>query len=139
MQQSRSDSPYFFDASTLINLERQGKLGPLSELGNLVVIHERIAGEVSKDPRSDLAVWLKRNPKSITRTFLPQETELYVKLRQQRTPKVHDPEAIAIALAAHRNGILVCDDGAARQKANHYGVACMTVDQFIEFIQPRMF
>ena len=138
-QQGTNESPYVFDASSLINLERQNKLWHLSEHGDLVVIHQRIAKEVTRNPRSDLAVWISRHPDKITRTFLPQESELYIRLRQQKTPKIHDPDAIAIAIAWYRKGILVCDDNPALQKANHYGVVYLTVDQFVQKIEPVMF
>lgn len=135
---TKNDSPYIFDASALINLERQNKLWHLSEHGDSVVIHYRIAKEVTKSPRSDLAGWIARHPRIITRTFLPKEGELYISLRQQRTPKIQDPDAIAIAIAWYRKGILVCDDNTALQKANHHGVNCITVDQFVLKIELRM-
>ena len=135
-----TDPAYIFDASSLINLERQDKLRHLSELGHLVVIHERIAKEVSKNPRSDLAKWIVRHPDRINHApLLADESTLHVRLRQQRTPKVHDPEAIALAIAWHRKGILVCDDNAALWKANHHSVTCLKVDQFVQKIEPRMF
>jgi len=139
MNQPRVNVPaYIFDASSLINLERQNKLWHLAEHGDLVTIHERIDKEVTKNPRSDLAEWISKHPKVITHTFLPEEGQLYIKLRQQKTPKIQDPDAIAIAIAWYRNGILVCDDNAALQKANHYGVTCLTVYQFIQKIEPQM-
>jgi len=139
MHQPRTKEPsYIFDASSLINLERQNKLWHLSEHGDLVVIHYRIAKEVTKSPRSGLAEWITRRPDRITRTFLTQEGELYIRLRQQRTPKIQDPDAIAIAIAWYRKGILVCDDNPALRKANHYGVTCLTVDQFVQKIEPQM-
>jgi predicted nucleic acid-binding protein len=138
-QQGTNESRYVFDASSLINLERQNKLWHLSEHGDLIVIHHRIAKEVTKNPRSDLAEWLAKHPDRITYTFLSQEGELYISLRQQRTPKIQDPDAIAIAIAWHRKGILVCDDNPARQKAKRHGVTCLTVDRFVQKLEPRMF
>ena len=138
-QQETKESPYVFDASSLINLERQDRLWHLSEHGGLVVIHQRIAKEVTKNPRSGLAGWIAKHPSGITYTFLPQESELYIRLRQQKSPKIHDPEAIAIAIAWYRKGFLVCDDNSALQKANHHDVACLTANEFIEKIEPQMF
>jgi len=138
-QQRTNESPYVFDASSLINLERQNKLWHLSQHGDLVVIHPRIAKEVTRNPRSGLAEWIAKHPSSITYTFLPQENELYFRLRQQKIPKIHDPEAIAIAIAWYRKGILVCDDNPARQKASHQGVTCLTANEFVEKIEPQMF
>ena len=137
-QQGTNESPYVFDASSLINLERQNKLWHLSQHGDLVVIHPRIAREVTRNPRSDLAEWIAKHPSIITYTFLPQENELYFRLRQQKIPKIHDPEAIAIAIAWYRKGILVCDDNHARQKANRHGVSCLTANEFVEKIEPQM-
>lgn len=138
MHQLRAKEPsYIFDASSLINLERQDKLWHLSEHGDLVVIHHRIAKEVTKSPRSGLAEWIARHNR-ITYTFLPQEGELYLRLLQQKTPKIHDADAVAIAIAWYRKGILVCDDNSALRKANHYGVDCLTVDQFVQEIERRM-
>lgn len=139
MNQPWANAPaYIFDASSLINLERQNKLWHLTEHGDSVVIHERIEKEVTKNPRSDLSGWISKHPKAITHTFLTEEGQLYIKLRQQKTPKIHDPDAIAIVIAWYRSGILVCDDNAALQKANHYDVTCLTVDQFIQKIEPHM-
>lgn len=139
MHQSQNNRrPYVFDASSLINLERQNKLWHLSEHGDRVVIHARIAKEVTKNPRAPLAEWVSRHLSNITHTFLPKEHQLYFKLRQQRTPKIHDPDAIAIAIAWHRHGFLICDDNTALQKANHYGVNCLTVDKFVQKIEPQM-
>lgn len=139
VQQGQNGSLYVFDASSLINLERQDKLGHLSQLRDLVVIHDRIAKEVTKDPRSRLSQWIASHPRSITHIFLPKETQLYIQLIQQKTPKVHDPEAIAIAIAWNRKGVLVCDDKPALQKANHYNVSSLTIDEFIQKIEPQMF
>ena len=138
-QPQTNKSPYVFDASSLINLERQNKLWHLSEYGDLVVIHYRIAKEVTKDPRSRLSEWINKHPSIISYTFLPQESELYISLRQQKIPKVQDPDAIAIAIAWYRKGILVCDDNPALQKANHHGVTYLTADQFMQKIEPQMF
>ena len=137
-RQRTNEAPYVFDASSLINLERQNKLWHLTEHGDSVVIHYRIAKEVTKNPRSDLAEWVARHPDRITHTFLTQESELYIRLRQQRTPKIQDPDAIAIAIAWYRKGFLVCDDNAALQKAKRHDVNCLTVDLFLQKIEPQM-
>ena len=138
MDKPRANIPaYIFDASSLINLERQNKLWHLSEHGDLVVIHHRTAKEVAKS-RTDLAEWISKHPDRITYTFLTEEGKLYIRLRQQKIPKVQDPDAIAIAIAWYRKGILVCDDTAALQKANHYSVTCLTVNQFVQKIEPQM-
>jgi len=139
VQQGMNESSYIFDASSLINLERQNKLWHLSQHGDLIVIHHRIAKEVTKNQRSGLAKWLARHPSRITYTFLPQEGELYIRLRQQRTPKIQDPDAIAIAIAWYRKGVLVCDDNPARGKASRHGVNCLTANEFIKKIEPQMF
>jgi predicted nucleic acid-binding protein len=132
-------TPFVFDASSLINLERQNKLWHLTHHKDLIIIHERIAKEVTKDPHSGLSIWIANHPNTVTHTFLTQESELYIKLRQQKTPKIQDPDAIAISIAWYRNCFLVCDDIAAITKANQHGVKCLTVEQFIQTIERKMF
>lgn len=139
MNQGIIKKPFVFDASSLINLERLNKLWHLTQHKDLVIIHERIAKEVTKDPHSDLSVWIANHPNNITHTFLTQESELYITLRQQKTPKIQDPDAIAISIAWYRNCFLVCDDTAAITQAKHHGVICLSVDQFIQNIELKLF
>jgi len=121
---------YVFNASSLINLENLRQLRLLDQIGDRIVVPKPVEKEVNK-PRSGLEAWLSHNRKRVI-NFLPEEGRFYLSLQRQRTPKIGDGEAAAIAVAMNRNHTLVIDDKAAMDKAEEHGVHCLTTHQFLQ-------
>ena len=121
---------YVFDASSLINLEKDSRnLSVLNDLVGRMFIPRKIAKEVD-DPRSALGRWLSRNDRCVTQ-LLTEEHELYYQFITQTNLRIHDGEATALAVAVNRVATLVVDDNTARKKAESHGVLCLTADQFL--------
>jgi predicted nucleic acid-binding protein len=122
---------YVFNASSLINLERAGSLRVLDKLAQnqRLVIPDRVAREVNA-PRKPLENWLRRNRRSVT-DLLPQESSLYLQYLRQTHPKIHDGEAAALAVAAHRGCTVVVDDRSALQKAAEHNIPHLTSGAFL--------
>jgi predicted nucleic acid-binding protein len=127
-----SNVTYVFNASSLINLERTKSLRVLEQLAQnrRLVIPERVAREVNA-PRKPLENWLRRNRKSVT-GLLPQESTLYLKYLRQRHPMIHDGEAAALAVAAHRGCTLVIDDRSALNKATEHNIPHLTSQELAQ-------
>ncbi len=122
---------YVFDASSLINLEKDGRsLSVLDSLAGRMFIPHKIAGEVD-DPRSALGRWLLRNNRCVTQLLPPAEHQLYYQFLTQTDPKIHDGEATALAVALNRGATLVIDDNTAKKKAESHGVRCLSVGEFL--------
>ena len=123
---------YVFNASSLINLERHRSLRVLEELAQnrRLVIPDRVAREVNA-PRNPLENWLRRNRKTVT-GLLPEEGTLYLQYLRQTHPKIHDGEAAALAVAAHRGCTVVVDDRSALQKAAEHNIPHLTSNAFLQ-------
>lgn len=120
---------YAFNSSSLINLERRRRgLKVLDRLGDRIIVPWVVAKEVDKRGKP-LQRWLAHNQKNVAR-FLPQESTFYLKLLQQRQPKIGSGEAAAISVALHRKCTLVIDDQTAMEKAKEHGVDCLRLDEF---------
>ena len=123
---------YVFNASSLINLERNKSLRVLEQLAQSrrLVIPDRVAREVNA-PRNPLESWLSRNRKTVT-GLLPEEGTLYLQYLRQTHPKIHDGEAAALAVAAHRGCTVVIDDRSALQKAAEHNISHLTSGAFLQ-------
>lgn len=122
---------YLFDASSLINLEDTNKLSLLRDLGDRARIPYFVAKEINKARRkSDLKLWLGRNPQRVVR-FIKDEATTYYGLLQQVGTKIGVGEAAAIAIALHREWTLVIDDVPARTKADSHGCQSLDVPEFL--------
>jgi len=106
---------YVFDASSLINLEKDS-LPVLNDLVGRMFIPRKIAKEVG-DPRSALGRWLSRNDRCVTQ-LLTEEHQLYYQFITQTNLRIHDGEATALAVALNRAATLIVDDNTARIRPN---------------------
>jgi predicted nucleic acid-binding protein len=113
--------PLVCDSSSLIDLERSKELRVLSYVA--VLIPSKVAEEVNQRG-SLLAAWLRDNRASVKRP-LDQEGGLYLRLLRDSRPRIDDGEALAIAMASHRNLELMIEDGAGRLAAERIGVHCL--------------
>jgi len=130
---NRRDIPFehfVFDSSALIDMERSRDLTQLRDPGTSVWVPDRVAREVEQ-PGSRLGEWVRRNPRVVTRFETGPESSLYIRLLRQTTPKLHDGEAAAIAIAATRRATLVTNDKASKRKASEFHVRYVTHQAFL--------
>lgn len=73
---------YVFDASSLIDIERQGKMKFLRKNWHVVLIPERVAKEVDQ-PNTPLYRYLKRYPNIKTSLSTQREINEYLKFVSQ--------------------------------------------------------
>ena len=131
MTQPDAHRIYVFDATALIELERQDLLSLLTALGDRVCVPTPVKTEVNR-PGTHLEKWLRENPRAVKR-FVPgsREEELYYDLTLTSGPALGAGEAAAIAIASHRGGVLVTDDQAARRVAAELSVNCIGIAAFL--------
>lgn len=127
---------FIFDSSALIDIEIARRANELPTPGTTYLVPPRVRREVNKRG-TPLANWLSRRGAKFT-GLLPEEHSIYFALITGRDIKIHDAEATAIAMAMHRNGVLVISDGPARRKAEAYGVRCMSGQEFLALMKPRL-
>lgn len=118
---------FVFDASSLINIERNRKIGKLRRAKGAVLIPEKVAKEVNM-PNSPLHRFINRYPQVVT-PFQANEEELYLKVRSQIG--IDDGEAAAIAVALKRNLPLVIDDMKGKTKSENHGIKTLGWQDFI--------
>lgn len=121
---------YVFDASSLINIERQRRMKHLRKRYSEIIMPEQVAKEVNT-PRTPLQRFLKHYPSVITHLLSNEET-LYLKILGQLG--IHKGEAAAITIAISRKLPLVIDESTkkARGKAENHGIQCLTSQDFIQ-------
>lgn len=120
---------YVFDASSLINIERTGKMAYLRRRREEILIPEKIAKEVNL-PQSPLHRFLIRYPEVVT-SFQNGEDEEYLWIRSQ--VGIDDGEAAAMAIALKRKFTLVIDerDTKANGKAKNHGIKTLSWKEFL--------
>lgn len=123
---------YVFDASALIELELSHHITSVHDPEDRVFVPHKVFQEANTRGQR-AATWLKRHSRVHVRKPLndPRAGHLYLELRQQADPKVHDGEAEAIAFANYTGWVLVIEDRAGRAKAERHGVRCLTASQFL--------
>lgn len=118
---------YVFDASSLINIERNRKMTQLRRRRGEILIPEKVASEVNI-PNSPLHGFISRYPQVIT-SFQNSEEEEYLRVRSQAG--IHDGEAAAIAIASKRNLTLVIDDNKGKTKAENHKIQTLSWNDFL--------
>jgi len=118
---------FVFDASSLINIERNRKIGKLRRAKGAVLIPEKVAKEVNM-PNSPLHRFINRYPQVVT-PFQANEEEVYLKVRSQIG--IDDGEAAAIAVALKRSLPLVIDDMKGKNKSENHGIKTLGWQDFI--------
>lgn len=116
-----------FDASSLINIERNRKITLIRKLKEQILIPEKVAQEVNL-PNSPLHRFILRYPDVVT-PFQHNEEEEYLRIRSQ--VGIDDGEAAAIAIALTRDLPLVIDDKKGRAKAGGHGIKTASWEDFI--------
>jgi predicted nucleic acid-binding protein len=119
---------YVFDASSLINIERQKKMGELRKRKGGVLIPEKVAVEVNM-PNSPLHKFISKYPGVVT-SFQMTEEEEYLRVRSQ--VGIDDGEAAAIAISTNRRLPLVIDDKKGKTKAENHGVKTLSWQDFLQ-------
>ena|SRR3972149_6706596 len=118
---------YVFDASSLINIERNKKIGHLRSRKGAILIPEKVAAEVNT-PRSPLHRFISKYPHVVT-PFQNNEEDEYLRTRSQ--VGIDDGEAAAIAIASKRNLPLVIDDKKGKAKAENHGIQTLDWNDYI--------
>jgi len=119
---------YVFDASSLINIERQKKMGELRKRKRGILIPEKVAVEVNM-PNSPLHKFISKYPGVVT-SFQKTEEEEYLRVRSQIG--IDDGEAAAIAISTNRRLPLVIDDKKGKTKAENHGVKTLSWQDFLK-------
>jgi predicted nucleic acid-binding protein len=118
---------YVFDASSLINIERNRKIGKLRKAKGAVLIPEKVAQEVNM-PNSPLHRFITKYPHVIT-LFQKNEEDEYLKIRSQIG--IDDGEAAAITIALMRKLPIVIDDLKGKRKSENHGVKTVSWQDYI--------
>lgn len=118
---------YVFDASSLINIERNNKISHLRRRKGSILIPEKVALEVNM-PNSPLHRFINKYPDVVT-DFQVSEEEEYLRVRSQ--VGIDDGEAAAIAIATKRNLPLVIDDRKGKNKAENHGIQTLGWSDFL--------
>lgn len=117
----RSLFRYIFDASSLINIERNRKVSFLRKNKASVIIPEKIAYEVGLDPHipsnAPLRKLILKYPELVA-SFENNEEDEYLLIRRQIG--IDDGEAAAIAISLKRRLPLVIDDMKGKNKAENH-------------------
>ena len=121
---------YVFDASSLINIEKNRKMTQLRKRRAEVLIPKKVADEVSQ-PNKPLQRFINSYPKVVTH-FQDKEEEEYLLLIRQTDVIIDDGEAAAIAIADMRKLPIVIDDKAGGKKAKNHQIRTLS---WIEFIR----
>lgn len=119
---------YVFDASSLINIERQKKMGELRKHKRGILIPEKVAVEVNM-PNSPLHKFISKYPGVVT-SFQKIEEEEYLRVRSQIG--IDNGEAAAIAISTNRRLPLVIDDKKGKTKAENHGVKTLSWQDFLK-------
>jgi predicted nucleic acid-binding protein len=119
---------YVFDASSLINIERQKKMGELRKRKGGILIPEKVAVEVNM-PNSPLNKFINKYP-GVVISFQKTEEEEYLRVRSQ--VGIDDGEAAAIAVSSNRRLPLVIDDKKGKTKAENHGIKTLSWQDFIK-------
>jgi len=119
---------YVFDASSLINIERNKKIGRLRRRKGAVLIPEKVALEVDM-PNSPLHRFISKYPDVVT-PFQNSEEEEYLRTRSQ--VGIDDGEAAAIAVALKRKLPLVIDDRKGKTKAENHEIQTLRWNDFLK-------
>lgn len=119
-----------FDASSLINIEREGKMNALRKHKGAVLIPEKVAGEINQ-PKSPLHGFITKYPETVI-SFQANEEDRYLQIRSQ--VGIHDGEASAIAIALNRGLSLVIDERETKAtgKAKNHGVKTLSWRDFLK-------
>lgn len=122
---------YVFDASSLINIERNRKMSLMRNARGAVLIPEKVAGEVNQ-PGTPLSRFILAYPEVVTPFLSAHEEHEYLRVRRQ--PGIHDGEASAIAVALSRKKSLVIDEKETRAtgKAREHGIEALTSQEFVK-------
>lgn len=126
---------YVIDSSALINIEQNKGVKTLTQRKGALIISEKVAYEVSGDPKvlktDPLRQFVVGNPQIIT-PFQNNEEEEYLRILLQ--PGIDEGEASVIAIASKRHLSLVIDerDTKATGKAKNHGVNTLSWQKFLE-------
>ena len=119
---------YVFDASSLINIERQKKMIELRKRKGRILIPEKVAVEVNM-PNSPLHNFIHKYPEIVT-PFQETEADEYLRVRSQ--VGIDDGEAAAIAISSSRRLPLVIDDKKGKTKAENRGIKTLSWRDFLK-------
>ena len=119
---------YVFDASSLINIERNRKITQLRRRRAEVLIPEKVAEEVQQ-PNTPLGRFINKYYHQVVINFEENEEYEYLRIRGQKD--IHDGEATVIAIAVSRRLPIVIDDVAGRNKAKNHQIRTLSWEDFI--------
>lgn len=125
---------YVVDSCSLINIEQKEGVKTLERRKGAILISDRIAYEVARDPRINktdpLRQFVLRNPQMITQ-FQDNEGEEYLRILKQRG--IDPGEASAMAITLKRKLPLIIDerDTKATGKAKNHGIKTLSWREFL--------
>lgn len=123
---------HVFDASSLINIERNKKMKELRERKGSILIPEKIAFEVAFNSKIPSTAPLKKfvpdHPELVAK-FTQDEEDEYLQLRSETG--IDDGEAAAIAVAYKRKLPLVIEDEMGKTKAQSLGIPTKSWKEFL--------
>ena len=130
---------YVLETSAIINLERSNRLSKLTYPGDWLIVPSGVVMELNPDYKGTPESTKRWLSKGRVAHFTGEEESMYRKLILN--PAVDDGEAQAIAMAHYRNATLVIDEkkyGEVWRIAQSYDIKCITSEEFINIISPRL-
>ena len=131
---------FVFDSSSLIQMEHEnggkGLRGMPFPPGKKVVIPSRVLKEINTNKAPpETKRWLSQGHSAEFATTA--ESQEYARLRVTE-PLLADADIQGIVLAWHRGCAYVVEEGRARGVASSMGVQCINIDEYLDFVRPRL-